>query len=460
VTDQPRSSTSEYRKGPSRGSGYIFVRGRRIDFDVPPGWDIIYQAAPRVAPVEGKTPAELLLSSLRNPVGSVRISDLARPKSRVAIMVDDDTRPTPIRELLPLVLQELRACGVPRHNIDIVVAVGTHPPLEANKLRKRLGDEILSHYRVTNHNSWAEDLFDLCTIGGIEVRVNAIVAQADLKIGIGSVLPHPFAGFGGGPKIAMPGVCGYDTIREHHTSTLLEGDSYLGRIEGNPFYDFICQTSEFLGLDYVVDCVVDAEGQVVEIISGHPIEAHRVGVEVCRKIYGVEVLEEADITISSAYPHEEGPQIIKAILPAVMSTRKGGVLILVAACEGGLPEPFLQMFDLVRNQRPEDPLQTVVEHMRSRKAFVPDSSMDFNCAVQVNFACLRHVQVILVSENVTPEQAARMGFSHEPDLPTALAIAHELHPEARVNVFAAGGIALPLVEKEIDLFGVGLPSLD
>ncbi len=452
MTNHSRSSSSECRKGPSPGQGYIFVGGRRIDLDVPQGWEVICQSAPRAAALERRSPAELLLGSLRSPVGSVPISDLADPNSRVAIIVDDDTRPTPAREVLPLVLQELHACGVPKHNIDIVVAVGTHPPLEGKRLEKRLGDDVLSHYRVTNHNSWAEDLPHICTISGIEVRVNAIVAQADLKIGIGAVLPHPFAGFGGGPKIAMPGICGYDTIREHHTSTLLEGGSYLGRIEGNPFYDFICQTSEFLGLDYVVDCVVDAEGQVVQIISGHPIEAHHAGIQVCQEIYGVEVLEQADVTISSAYPHEEGPQIIKPILPAVMSTKKGGLMILVAACEGGLPEPFLQMFDLVRSQSPEDPLQAVVEHMRSRKAFVPNSSMDFNCAVQVNFACLRHVQVILVSENVTPEQAARLGFRHGTDLPTALAMAHELQPEARVNVFAAGGIALPLIEKEIDLF--------
>jgi len=306
---------------------------------------------------------------------------------------------------------------------------------------------------VINHDSWAHDLVSIGRVRDIEVRINPIVAQANLKIGIGANIPHPFAGFGGGPKIAMPGICGYDTIREHHTSILLEPGSYLGRIEGNAAYDFICQVAELLGLSYVIDCVVDPQGRAAEVVSGDPIKAHEAGVEVCREIYGVEIGEEAGVTIASAYPHEEGPQIIKSVLPAVMATKKGGTLILVASCDEGLPEPFLEMLDLVRSQNPENPMKTVLDHMRTRKAFVPNSPMDFNCAIQVNFACLRHIKVILVSENVIEPQAARMGFKHAPDLVTAMDMACRSRPEARINIFAAGGIVLPLVEREVALFG-------
>ena len=118
-----------------------------------------------------------------------------------------------------------------------------------------------------------------------------------------------------------------------------------------------------------------------------------------------------------------------------------------------MPEPFLEMFDLVKSQNPENPMETVLDHMRERKAFVPNSPMDFNCAIQVNFGCLREIKVVLVSENVPEAQVARMGFKHAPDLGTALEMAGRLRPEAKVNIFAAGGIVLPLVEEELNLFG-------
>ncbi|NIS69845.1 MAG: nickel-dependent lactate racemase [Proteobacteria bacterium] len=440
-------------EGKTSGRGSILVKGQKVEFDVPPGWEILCQSLPRRETVSERSTEQLAKGSLENPIGSKRIQDLANPTSSVAIMVDDDTRPTPVREVLPVVLKVLEDAKVPRENIDIIIAVGTHPPMPGEKLERRLGTHILKNYRVTNHDSWAPDLVRVGQVGDIEIRINPIVARADLRIGIGSNLPHPFAGFGGGPKIAMPGICGYDTIREHHTSTLMEQGSYLGRVAGNPFYEFIRRASEMLGLDYVIDCVLDSDGRAVAIFSGHPLEAHEAGIRTCREIYGLEIDEQADVTIASAYPHEEGPQIMKPILPAVMATRRGGTLILVASCEGGLAEPFLEMFDLVQSRNPGNPMKTVLEHMRARKAFVPKSPMDFNCAIQVTIACLREINVIIVSENVTEAEASRIGFRHARDLERAIQMARDTYGRAKVSVFAAGGIVLPLVQKEVDLFG-------
>jgi hypothetical protein len=110
------------------------------------------------------------------------------------------------------------------------------------------------------------------------------------------------------------------------------------------------------------------------------------------------------------------------------------------------------MFDLVQSQNPGNPMKTVLDHMRGRKAFVPNSPMDFNCAIQVTIACLREINVILVSENVTEAEASRIGFKHARDLETAMNMARGINSEAKVGVFAAGGIVLPLVQKEVDLF--------
>jgi len=329
------------KKGLLEHQAFVFVKGRKVQLAIPPKWETVCQSTPRKTSASEPSIRGMVHRSLENPVASVRIRELANPSSKVAILVDDDTRPTPVKDVLPLVLQELHDSNVPKENIDIIVAVGTHPPLVGGRVKKRLGEQLLKDYRVTNHDSWAQDLVAIGRVRDIEVRINPIVAQADLKIGIGANMPHPLAGFGGGPKIAMPGICAYDTIREHHSSTLLEPGSYLGRIKRNPFYDFICQVSDMLGLSYVIDCVIDCQGRAVEIVSGHSVKPHEAGVAVCREIYGVEIREKADVTIASAYPHEEGPQIMKPLLPAVMTTKKGGILILVASCEDGLTEPFL-----------------------------------------------------------------------------------------------------------------------
>lgn len=453
MKDEASSDKLAAAQGSREGQVFIFVKGRKRGVEVPAGWRIICQSAPGKTAVPQASPQEMVAGSLRNPIGSERIRDLATRRSKVAVLVDDDTRPTPVKEILPLVLQDLLDGGVSRDNIDIIVAVGTHQALEGDRLEKRLGADILKEYRVTNHDSWASDLVRIGVLRDIVIRANPIVAHADLKIGIGTILPHPLAGFGGGPKIVMPGVCGYDTIREHHTSTLLEPGSYLGNVKGNPFYDFICEVSAMVGLDCVIDCVVDAEGRVVHVVSGHPTKAHAAGAATCQQMYGAEFPEEADVTIASAYPLEQGPQIMKPIIPAVMTTKKGGILILVASCEGGLDEPFLAMFDLVRSQNPENPMKTVLAHMRARKAFVPHSPMDFNCAIQATFACLRHLTVILVSENLTEAQVTRLGFDHAPHLEAAMDMARRSRPEAKVNMLAAGGIVLPLVDRKIRLFG-------
>jgi len=120
--------------------GFVFVKGKEMEFDIPTGWEIICQSAPRTTPASGHPIGGLVHRSLENPIGSGTIAELANPDCKVAILVDDDTRPTPVKEILPLVLQELHDCSVPRENVDIIIAVGTHPPLIGKQLEKRLGE--------------------------------------------------------------------------------------------------------------------------------------------------------------------------------------------------------------------------------------------------------------------------------------------------------------------------------
>jgi nickel-dependent lactate racemase len=79
------------------GEGAIPVGGREVQFDVPSGWEVIWQAVPRTTSAPETSIEEMVRRSLENPIGSGRIRDLADPDSKVAILVDDDTRPTPVK---------------------------------------------------------------------------------------------------------------------------------------------------------------------------------------------------------------------------------------------------------------------------------------------------------------------------------------------------------------------------
>lgn len=142
---------------------------------------------------------QALQQAVDSPVGTAKLEQHVGPGASVAIVVDDPSRWTPVREALPIVLQRLHAAGVGQEDITITVGVGRHHAVNAHDMRQRLGDSIPAHYRCFSPP--VDDLsayVDLgSTLQGIPVRIFRPVAEADLRILIGSVLPHLQAGFGG-----------------------------------------------------------------------------------------------------------------------------------------------------------------------------------------------------------------------------------------------------------------------
>ena len=157
---------------------------------------------------------------IRTPIGSPPLSELAAGKSRVSILLDDLSRPTPTARLLPVVLDELSAAGIKPENITIVIAGGTHLPASANEVVKKTGGDLPSGVRVMAHDC-RQALVDLGrTARGTPIQINQQVYESDLKIGIGCIYPHQLAGFSGGAKILVPGAAGYETIRALHDNML------------------------------------------------------------------------------------------------------------------------------------------------------------------------------------------------------------------------------------------------
>lgn len=411
-------------------------------FELAPGMEVICDHLPAEASPEGSV-AETVAESLARPIGASPIEKELDPSSKVVILIDDKTRPTPQKEILPVVLEKIRGAGVPADRVDIIVALGTHFPMTEEEIRERVGEEIAGTYRIRNHDSSAPDQVKICELAdGFPVKVNPTFASADVRIGISSVLPHPFNGFGGGPKIVMPGVVDYDAIRYHHATTMPKG-GVVGNTTSNLFHDETARIGLASGLDLSINCVLNSREEVVEVVSGHVLEAYRVAIDKVRSAYGVSMSEDADLAILSGYPYNMFPHVLKPIPMAFLASKRGGQAILVADVPAGIPEPIL---DLIESVRQRDPLEMLGEYAKG-ELVIPGAPIDMNLSFPGLAMCMGVLNVTMVSNDITPEEAGKLGFGHAPTVQDALDLLPEEVKQAKVAIFPAGGISLPLREK-------------
>jgi nickel-dependent lactate racemase len=387
--------------------------------------------------------AAMVAESLSEPIGIAPLEERLAPSARVVILIDDKTRPTPQNEILPPLLERIRNAGVPRDRVDIIVALGTHFPMTEEELSERVGQDIAKNYRITNHDPHAGDQVKICEMtDGFPVKVNPIFAAADVKIGISSILPHPFNGFGGGPKIVMPGVTDYEAICYHHATTMPRG-GVVGNTTSNLFHDETARIGLASGLDLSINCLLNSREEVVEVVSGHVLEAHKAGIQKCRAAYGVTMPEEADLAILSGYPYDMFPHVLKPIPMAFLATRTLGRVILVADAPAGIPDPIL---DLIQSVLDRDPLQILGEYAKG-ELIIPGAPIDMNLSFPGLALCMRRLNVTMVSTDISPEEAGKLGFGHAPTVQDALDLLPDEAKQGKVAIFPAGGISLPLREK-------------
>ncbi|MDH3284002.1 MAG: lactate racemase domain-containing protein [Acidobacteriota bacterium] len=241
----------------------------RLDF--PPAWDVqVLDEGPR-----HRLGPEQIREKLAQPIGSPTLTRLAAGARRVAIIVDDITRPTPTALLLPPVLDELTRAGLSRSAVTIVIAGGIHRPPDPQHVERKLGAEMADACRVVPHGEGSDVAFACDSPAGIPVFVNRSVAEADLVIGLGGIYPHTVAGFSGGAKIVAPGVCGIETARALHDQ--LPGAGGRGGPVDNAFRREIEAIAETAGLKFVVNALLTPDRDIADLFAGHPVPAQREG---------------------------------------------------------------------------------------------------------------------------------------------------------------------------------------
>lgn len=311
-----------------------------IALTLPENWNLLGVMTPAALAGVADVQAEVL-RSLETPVGSPRLAELAKAGMKVALVIDDDSRPTPVAALLPAALAELQRGGVDMDDVTVIPALGVHRPMTLEEVGRRIGPQTLPSYRVETHDG--DNPEKLAYLGetsrGTPVFVNKCAAQSDLIVSVGCIEPHIIASFGGGYKNIIPGIAGRSTIAANHSLNCAPTTfNNVGQpIHKNPMRLDLEEGAAMLTPPvFIVNAVLNSSLEVVRVLSGHPVEAHRQGAAVSAEIYGVQVPKLADVVITCSHPMDQDlRQGVKALANTIRALKRGGVMItLVKADEG------------------------------------------------------------------------------------------------------------------------------
>ncbi|MGB9594389.1 MAG: nickel-dependent lactate racemase, partial [Anaerolineae bacterium] len=221
--------------------------------------------------------AEAIRAALRAPVGTPPLRELVKPSDTVAIVFSDLTRPQPRDRMLPVLLDEIG--HVPRANIVLINALGTHRPNTPDELAAMLGHDTVENYRIVQHDAWAQDLVYLGrTSFGHEVSVNAEYMRADVRILTGFIEPHFFAGFSGGPKAVLPGIVDAGAVLGNHDARMI-GDprATWGVTEGNPVWEEMREVALMTAPTFLLNVTLNRDKRITGVFAGDMLQAHAVG---------------------------------------------------------------------------------------------------------------------------------------------------------------------------------------
>lgn len=363
---------------------------------------------PRVA-----DPKALVEAALRNPIASPPLDQMvkARQPGRVAIIVNDHTRPTPYDYMLPVLLRILNDAGVSSDAIKLVVATGAHRGNTMDENRQSLGTSA-GRCEIINHNCRDKDLIDMGVLSnGVHLQINPLVAAAELVILTGMIAPHELAGFSGGRKSILPGIAGIEAITANH-SLLTSGSIGAGKLDGNPVHAQMVEAMQKVKPDFMLNVVASQHNQPVYAVAGDPEKAWLAGTELCRKAMKVGGVLIADVAFASAggYPRDINLyQAIKPMRSAAKFIRDGGTLVMFARCNEGAGNAVMERW--VREASSPSELTTRLQEqfvLGGHKAHLLAELVGKVNVILVSDMHLRTVDRFFLDYAQSPEEALRL----------------------------------------------------
>jgi nickel-dependent lactate racemase len=292
---------------------------------------------------DGKDEDQIVREALANPINSPRLCDLAHGRKSVAIVISDITRPCPTSQLLPHILGELESAGIKDSNILINIALGIHRKMNDAEIATIVNPTIANRIRVTNHEP--EDTIHLGhTSAGTPVEIFRPITEADLRICIGNIEHHYFAGFSGGNKAVFPGCASKATISANH-AMMFHPNATAGKIDDNPVRVDIEEGASLVPVDFILNVVLDPNQRIIDAVAGHSIAAHREGCKLVDERFAVLIPKRADIVLAGAGGHPKDINLYQAhkgLDNALCFAKKNGLIIFVAQCREGFGNPVFE----------------------------------------------------------------------------------------------------------------------
>ena len=371
---------------------------------------------PKAAVTTAQTPDDIVRQALREPIGTRQLVALARGKKNVVIVTSDHTRPMPSQLTMPLLLHEIRR-GQNDAEITILVATGLHRATSEAELRDRFGSNIVDRERIVVHSAVDSACVDMGVLpSGNRYAVNRLAVEADLLVCEGYIEPHFFAGFSGGRKSILPGVCSAATIRANHSfGTIANPNAMTGVLTDNPIHLDALHAARAVGVDFILNVALDRHKQVAGAFAGDLEQAHRAGCALVADMYTIpRVKGDIVITGNGGYPLDQNLyQCAKAISIAAQCAKPGAVLILAAACSDGVGSPEFRELMLAG-----DPAG-VLERL---KALADEETIIDQWCAQVLLEVMLQHEIVVVSDHLDPAVVSAMCMTPAASIAEALAI--------------------------------------
>lgn len=362
---------------------------------------------------------KIVSEAMKHPINSQSLCELAVGKKTATIIISDHTRPVPSRDIIPLMLEELRQ-GNPEIKITLLVATGCHRGTTHQELIDKLGENIVRSERIVIHDAFDEEsnVFIGTLPSEAPLVIDKCVVETELLVAEGFIEPHFFAGFSGGRKSVLPGVCDRITVLRNHCGKFIDSPyARTGILENNPIHEDMEAASELAKLKYIVNVIIDEEKKTVAAFAGEPHAAHTAGVRFLRKYCEVNAAPgDIVITTNGGAPLDQNLyQCVKSLTAAEASAKPGAVLILCAELEDGIGgEGFYRAFRDCKN---------FGEMYQKYTETVPEETETDQWQSQILCRIRMKHRVIVVSRQEMERKICEMNLEFAPDLETALFMA-------------------------------------
>ena len=372
------------------------------------------------------------------------LGDLARGRKSACILICDITRPVPNSLFLRPLVEKLRAAGMTKEDITVLVATGLHRPNEGEELAELVGDPwVFDHATVANHFAERdEDHVDLGTTPGrgVPVKLDRRLVEADIRIATGLVEPHFMAGWSGGRKVIAPGIAHRQTITTFHNSRFMSDPAARNcNLDGNPLHEEQLAIVRMLGGALALNTVIDDRRRLAFVNFGEIVSTHLEAVAFIRRFAEVTLPKRYKVVVTSSagYPLDKTYyQTVKGMVGALGILEPGGDLVIASECSEGIGSPHFAEAQRRLVQLGTDGFWSSIENK-------PLADID-EWQTQMQLKAMKAGRITLVSDGLDDGAKAMTGIDHAPSLGEALARALQRHAVEEIAIVPEGPYVVPV----------------